>query len=85
MKTNEYHYRVLRTEGHCPSLWGSMDVQLRLLELTGLLGLALQGSLVKTIIISYNTHQDFEISQCESTQTKQNSCNSSSIIFLVKL
>ena len=41
------------------------------LDFLSLLCLSLQGSLVKTIIISYNTHQDLKISQRGSKQTKQ--------------
>ena len=63
------YFCISRTGGHCPSSW---DIQVfHSFCSASLVGWYLQGSLLKTIIICYNTHQDLKISQCGSKQTKQ--------------
>ena len=54
------------------------------LDFLSLLCLSLQGSIVKTIIISYNTHQDLKISRRGSKQTKH-TLAFCKFLFLIKI
>ena len=76
LQTKCRHQIVFKTISHLAdrrslSIFMGSLLHPTVLDFLSLLCLSLQGSLVKTIIISNNTHQDLKISQRGSKQTKQ--------------